>query len=62
METVFCSYCGHGNGGKFLLPEAIQLLACRAAVLLMGCSSGKLRVEGRLEAAGIMLAYFLAGR
>ena len=34
---------------------------CRAAVHIMGCSSGKLTSAGRLEASGTMLHYCIAG-
>lgn len=34
---------------------------CQAVVLLMGCSSAKLKAEGHLDATGVMLKYLLAG-
>ncbi len=54
-------YCGHGSGSKFLPGDAIQTLQCRAVALVMGCSSGKLTADGKLEATGLMLDYLLAG-
>ena len=39
------SYLGHGTGREFLKGHDIQRLDCRAASLLMGCSSGKLQVR-----------------
>ena len=56
-----CSYCGHGGGSRFISGDTLQSWHCRACVLLMGCSSGKLAVHGSLEASGLMLNYFLAG-
>ncbi|XP_076092689.1 uncharacterized protein LOC143064061 [Mytilus galloprovincialis] len=53
-------YCGHGNGNKYLNGDDLQQLKCRAAVFLMGCSSGQLQTKGQLEASGMMLNYFLA--
>ncbi|CAC5385173.1 ESP1 [Mytilus coruscus] len=53
-------YCGHGNGNKYLNGDDLQQLKCRAAVFLMGCSSGQLQTRGQLEASGMMLNYFLA--
>ncbi|XP_041371410.1 uncharacterized protein LOC121384969 [Gigantopelta aegis] len=54
-------YCGHGSGSKYFHGDDLQLLSCQAAVLLMGCSSGELQVRGQLEAAGMVLNYFLSG-
>ena len=43
--TSLYSYFGHGTGRQFLKGHDIQRLDCRAASLLMGCSSGKLQVR-----------------
>ena len=40
------SYCGHGNGREFLRGDDVQRITCKAVTLLMGCSSGKLQVNG----------------
>ncbi|XP_023932178.1 separin-like [Lingula anatina] len=54
-------YCGHGTGSKYLHGDNIQNLQCRPAVLLMGCSSGRLNNIGALDPAGMILSYFMAG-
>ena len=54
-------YCGHGNGRDFLTGEDVQRLTCQAATLLIGCSSGKLHVNGALEAYGMTLNYIVSG-
>ena len=57
-----CSYCGHGSGNKFMSGDLLQTFRCRAVCLLIGCSSGKLDVNGRLEATGLVTNYLLGGR
>ncbi|XP_061181389.1 uncharacterized protein LOC133189955 [Saccostrea echinata] len=54
-------YCGHGTGGVYLGGSDLASLDCRAATILMGCSSGRLKATGHLEASGFMLNYFMAG-
>ena len=63
IDFDFCRtrYCGHGNGREFLTGDDIQKLSCQAATLLIGCSSGKLHVNGSLEAYGMALNYLLSG-
>ena len=62
MCVILCrSYVGHGGGNKYLSGESLQASECRAVALLMGCSSGKLTSAGQLDAAGLMLNYFLGG-
>lgn len=53
-------FCGHGTGREFLTGDDIQRLTCKAATLLIGCSSGKLQVKGCLDASGMALNYLLA--
>lgn len=56
-------YCGHGGGEQYLsIPKLRSLDSC-ASSLLMGCSSGRLRLckNGMFEPTGIVLAYMLAG-
>uniref|UniRef100_A0A8C7A565 separase n=1 Tax=Neovison vison TaxID=452646 RepID=A0A8C7A565_NEOVI len=54
-------YAGHGAGARFLDGQAVLRLSCRAVALLFGCSSAALAVHGRLEGAGIVLKYIMAG-
>lgn len=66
LRTVLCNrdlyvYAGHGAGVRFLEGQEIQKLSCRAASLLVGCSSASLALRGDLEGAGIVLQYLMAG-
>ncbi|XP_027981248.1 separin [Eumetopias jubatus] len=54
-------YAGHGAGARFLDGQAVLRLSCRAVALLFGCSSAALAVHGKLEGAGIVLKYIMAG-
>ncbi|XP_078393902.1 separin, partial [Cetorhinus maximus] len=54
-------YAGHGAGVRFLEGQEVQKLSCRAASLLVGCSSAALALRGDLEGAGIVLKYMMAG-
>lgn len=55
-------YLGHGTGKNYLTGECIEKHPCQATTLLMGCSSGRLKLLGRqLEPAGVVLQYFLGG-
>ena len=42
---LYDRYCGHGSGQEYLGWDSMQKLHCKAAALLMGCSSGKLVVS-----------------
>ncbi|GLC69429.1 hypothetical protein PLESTF_000829800 [Pleodorina starrii] len=54
-------YFGHGSGEQFLpLPLLRKLQRC-ATCLLMGCSSGSLRLHGAYDPSGAAVAYILAG-
>ncbi|GBM31682.1 Separin [Araneus ventricosus] len=55
-------YCGHGSGRQYLEGISIDTMKCRAATILMGCSSGRLKQLSRqLEAYGIPLSYLMNG-
>ncbi|XP_069509429.1 separin isoform X2 [Ambystoma mexicanum] len=54
-------YAGHGAGAYFLDGQALLKLDCNAVSLLFGCSSAALAVRGKLEGAGIILKYLMAG-
>jgi len=41
--------------------DTLRTTACHAAVLLMGCSSGRLRDAGEYDPTGMALRYLLAG-
>eukprot|EP00198_Chlamydomonas_reinhardtii_P000240 XP_001689575.1 separase, cell cycle protease [Chlamydomonas reinhardtii] len=54
-------FLGHGSGEQYLpLPALRKLQRCAAAVL-MGCSSGRLRLHGAYDPAGAVVAYAVAG-
>jgi separase len=54
-------YFGHGSGEQYLpLPSMRRLQRC-AANLLMGCSSGRLRLHGQYGPAGAVMSYLAAG-
>jgi Peptidase family C50 len=54
-------YFGHGSGAQFLAPQALRRLDACPAALLMGCSSGRLKLQGAYEPSGHVLSYVLAG-
>jgi hypothetical protein len=54
-------YCGHGAGEQFFKGSQLRDVPCTATMLLMGCSSGRLRGVGDFEPTGIALQYLLAG-
>ncbi|XP_060678360.1 separin [Hemiscyllium ocellatum] len=66
LKSVLCNrdlylYAGHGAGVRFLEGQEVQKLSCRAASLLLGCSSAALALRGDLEGVGILLKYMMAG-
>ena len=54
-------YCGHGAGERFIRREVLRKLDHCGVVLLMGCSSGKLHLNGDFEPAGMAVAFSAAG-
>ncbi|XVF45726.1 hypothetical protein PTKIN_Ptkin02bG0229600 [Pterospermum kingtungense] len=54
-------YFGHGSGEQYVSREDIQGLEKCAATLLMGCSSGSLKLNGCYVPRGISLSYIQAG-
>ena len=52
-----CRFLGHGNGCKYLRPRELAQMDCRAAVLLMGCSSGSQDARGLMEPSGVTSDY-----
>ena len=60
-HTHLYRYCGHGTGRDYLHLDSFQLLSCRASTLLMGCSSGRLTVGGRVDPMGMALNYLISG-
>lgn len=54
-------YCGHGAGEQYLPVHKLRRLPSCAALLLMGCSSGRLSAAGSYDASGPLLGYLLAG-
>ena len=55
-------YFGHGSGAQYIRGRSIRKLdRCRAAALLMGCSSASLTYNGEFEVHGPAWNYMLAG-
>ncbi|KAL9646724.1 hypothetical protein ABK040_001146 [Willaertia magna] len=54
-------YVGHGAGEKYYNPHKIRRLTKCCPVLLMGCSSGRLKEYGFYEPNGTILNFLLAG-
>ncbi|KAI2618658.1 peptidase family C50-domain-containing protein [Hypomontagnella submonticulosa] len=55
-------YFGHGSGAQYIRGRSIRKMPkCRAAALLMGCSSASLADVGRFECHGPVWNYMLAG-
>lgn len=55
-------YLGHGSGAQYIRGRTVRRLdKCRAAALLMGCSSASLADAGEYEAHGAVWNYMLAG-
>ncbi|KAK8668366.1 hypothetical protein V6N13_105823 [Hibiscus sabdariffa] len=54
-------YFGHGSGEQYLSKDEIQGLEKCAATVLMGCSSGSLKLNGCYVPRGVSLSYIQAG-
>uniref|UniRef100_A0A803L2H9 separase n=1 Tax=Chenopodium quinoa TaxID=63459 RepID=A0A803L2H9_CHEQI len=54
-------YFGHGSGAQYMPRDKIQKLESCSALLLMGCSSGSLNLNGCYAPVGTSLSYMLAG-
>ena len=55
-------YFGHGSGAQYIRGRRVRRLPrCRAAALLMGCSSASLTYNGEFEVHGPAWDYMLAG-
>ncbi|EPE03155.1 separin [Ophiostoma piceae UAMH 11346] len=67
FEKILCEkdvmlYFGHGSGAQFIRGRTVRKLdKCRAAALLMGCSSAGLNYNGEFELHGTVWDYMLAG-
>ncbi|KAI0013726.1 peptidase family C50-domain-containing protein [Xylariaceae sp. FL0662B] len=55
-------YFGHGSGAQYIRGRTVRRLSkCRAAALLMGCSSASLADAGQFACHGTVWNYMLAG-
>eukprot|EP00008_Paramoeba_atlantica_P000858 CAMPEP_0201501322 /NCGR_PEP_ID=MMETSP0151_2-20130828/83527_1 /ASSEMBLY_ACC=CAM_ASM_000257 /TAXON_ID=200890 /ORGANISM="Paramoeba atlantica, Strain 621/1 / CCAP 1560/9" /LENGTH=905 /DNA_ID=CAMNT_0047894821 /DNA_START=562 /DNA_END=3276 /DNA_ORIENTATION=- len=54
-------YVGHNGGQQYIRESQVEKLDFQSAVLLLGCSSGRARVEGDFGPSGIALSYLVAG-
>ena len=61
-NTDVMLYFGHGSGAQYLRGKTLRgMEKCRAAALLMGCSSASLEGGGEFECYGTAWNYMLAG-
>lgn len=61
-NTGVMLYFGHGSGAQYLRGKTLRGMGkCRAAALLMGCSSASLEGGGEFECYGTAWNYMLAG-
>ena len=60
-ENDLMIYIGHGTGEKYYNPHKIRRLNRCCPILLMGCSSGRLKEYGNYEPNGTVLSFLLAG-
>ena len=60
-ECEMIVYCGHGSSEAFFKRKHVAESRVQGAVVLMGCSSGKLRQEGRFDPHGMVHAYLTGG-
>ncbi|CAI4218820.1 unnamed protein product, partial [Parascedosporium putredinis] len=61
-ESDLMLYFGHGSGAQYIRGKTIRRMdKCRAAVLLMGCSSASLEAAGEFECYGTVWNYMLSG-
>ncbi|KAI1378320.1 peptidase family C50-domain-containing protein [Hypoxylon crocopeplum] len=61
-EKDLLLYFGHGSGAQYIRGRTIRRMdKCRAAALLMGCSSASLADPGSFECHGPVWNYMLAG-
>ena len=61
-QYEFFVYCGHGDGRRYMAADQLQRLPRCAVSLLMGCSSGALRVAGPGAAPTGMPLHYLHAR
>ncbi|RKP14570.1 peptidase family C50-domain-containing protein [Piptocephalis cylindrospora] len=54
-------YFGHGGAESYVPETELRHLVCESAVLLIGCSSGRLHDAGDFDPYGIALDYLKAG-
>ena len=54
-------YCGHGSGSEYMNKEKLLNTKGKAFTLLMGCSTGRLSIEGPFEYPNMLLMLLLAG-
>ena len=53
----------HGSGSQYIPNDQLIKVDCRAAPILMGCSSSQLSANGRVvDPTGAAAVYLMAGR
>lgn len=62
LSSELLLYFGHGSGAQYVRGRTVRRLdKCRAAALLMGCSSAALTAAGEFECYGPVWNYLMAG-
>lgn len=61
LDNDLLVYIGHGTGERYYNPHKIRKLSRCCPILLMGCSSGRLKEYGNYEPNGTVLSFLLAG-
>ena len=54
-------YCGHGSGSEYINKDKLLTTKGKAFTLLMGCSTGRLSIDGPFEYPNMLLLLLLAG-
>lgn len=62
LQHELLVYCGHGAGEKYYHSERIlKLKRVACAILLFGCSSGRVKQEGIFGPDGAVISYLRVG-
>ncbi|KAM7543148.1 hypothetical protein Aperf_G00000005776 [Anoplocephala perfoliata] len=61
VEKDLFVYLGHGNGSKCLMPTFDEGVTSKAVAFIIGCSSGRPRIEGRHEAYASVFNHLISG-
>eukprot|EP00049_Salpingoeca_infusionum_P015678 m.307010 g.307010 ORF g.307010 m.307010 type:complete len:1889 (+) comp15930_c0_seq3:119-5785(+) len=54
-------YCGHGSGRKYIRLSELRESQASSALILMGCSSGRVQPNGMYDPCGMVLEFIQSG-